>query len=148
MVSYQWSDDSGHSGTAIPFALNTYRDLASLCADGPDFPVVGTVAAQPPAVGERVRIVGYDWRNRAAAYATRVWEVKVTRIVARHIVMLEGSDFGSSGSCVLDASGKIVGIMSRLTPVEGLGSSYAGVAVGVWGDALAERQKVCPEPGA
>lgn len=81
-------------------------------SDSEPFPAPYEFALREPAVGERLWWMGFDWRKGKAAFARRVFSGKVQRTVAGNIIMDTATPGGSSGSCVLDASGKVVGVIA------------------------------------
>lgn len=69
------------------------------------------IADRDPDIGEEVFWVGYDWRNRKQGFEERTFSGKVQRYVAGHIIIDKETDPGSSGSCVLNSNGEVVGIL-------------------------------------
>lgn len=130
LLSYEFSTDAGQDGKVIPILAAKSRDLAAMEIEEGTFAVYYHRAAAPPQIGERVWFRGYDFRSKKAAYAPRVFSATVTRIVGHHIIMSEAGTPGSSGSCVMNAAGEVVGINSW---GKGVGmTGEVGVAVGLW----------------
>jgi hypothetical protein len=130
-------------GVLIPRlgATELARDLSVM--DSPvAFETFVVPADEPPVAGERLWLVGYDWRGENAAYAPRVHKATVTRIQAGHIIVKTDAEPGSSGSCVLNAAGNLVGIFVART--EGFAWSV-GIAVGTWGTLMPDIEKKEPE---
>jgi hypothetical protein len=126
----RWSA-AGQDGVLTPEGVVIEVDLGFVSSPK-DFPIVYEKAEGPPAEGEKLWLVGYDWSNTAKAFAEKRLEVKVLRIVAGHVIFDRAGEGGSSGSCVLNAQGKLVAIN-----VAGMGVGFneeVGIAVGVWGD--------------
>lgn len=126
---HRWYQE-GAEGTTDGVEVWEDADLAYIKPDKP-FKVVYPRAAQPPVPGEKLWLQGFDFRKRDNALAPRVWEVEVLRTIAGHIVVKPEVDQGTSGSCVLNRSGEVVGIVSFGVSVEG--GSEVVVLVGTWG---------------
>jgi hypothetical protein len=106
-------------------------DLAVVAPVGADLRFYFPLAKAAPSPGDTVYWVGYDWRVRKDMYRERVFSGKVLRVVAGNIVIDTETTKGSSGSCVLDVSGRVVGIIAW-----GFSGDEAGeitVAVGTYG---------------
>lgn len=156
---YAWSDGTGASGFLVPTTdgeghvtgLERARDLATVEPFSPSqvFPHPLTVARQAPAPGDRVWLLGYSWRNRKSAMEDDVIEARVTRVVALHVLYTPSGQPGSSGSCVVNDAGEVVGINEGGYETDASASikpltmwlramtkdagAAAGLAVGVWG---------------
>lgn len=120
-------------GVATPRGAYKQRDLAivDLDADVEFYPI----AKEPPPVGSKVWISGFDWRSRERAFHDRVWESKVTHVGVGLVVFEPPIDQGASGSCVLDDQGRIVAIVHWRWPVQKLGEAV-GVGVLVAGESF------------
>lgn len=132
LFPYRWQS-KGVSGVTSGGAVSLSADLAEIRPNRP-FPVVYGVAKNPPSPGDRVWIQGYDFRKGKDAYGPRIWEVKVLRVIAGHIIMDRAADEGTSGSCVFNASGEVVGILNWGVRVHN--GDEVGVAAGIWGSFL------------
>jgi V8-like Glu-specific endopeptidase len=110
--------------------LRTYwtMDLAWAFPDT-DFPSWYELGSEPKA-GERLWWVGYDWRNAKRGFERRLFSGEVTRSVAGTLFIDAETYPGSSGSCVLNAEGKVVGIISAVTGMES--QEPVVMVVGVW----------------
>lgn len=133
-LPYRYSDGAGNAGVVAPVSTERCADLAVM-AVRPG----GTVKPYPrasvaPEPGDHVWFIGYDWSSKNKAFAEKVIDAKVLRVVAGHLILDEAGDPGSSGSCVLNAKGEVVAINSFGKQV-GVGEEVEGV-VGVWGDWL------------
>lgn len=106
-----------------------YEDAGFLASESP-FPYQFKFAMRPALVGERLWWVGFDWRKKGQAGARRVFSGKVVSTPAGAIFFDVPTDPGSSGSCVLDADGKIVGVIAWAMGLQDQNS--AAVAVGLW----------------
>ena len=138
-----WSSDSGRWGVLLPRLGGTSldRDLSIMDSREP-FEEFVVPAETPPLVGDSLWLVGYDWRGAERAYSKRVHKATVTRIQAGHIIVRTDAEPGSSGSCVLNADGNLVGIFVART--EGFAWSV-GIAVGTWGPLMPNIEKQEPE---
>lgn len=88
------------------------------------------LAPTAPIPGEKLFLRGFDFRRQKDALAPRDWEVTVLRTVAGHVVFKPGVEQGTSGSCILNQQGEVVGIVAFGVSIEG--GSEAVVGVGVW----------------
>lgn len=128
-LSYMWSVGP-ITGFLRSVREDEFRDLALLQTAGPVFPAWYQVAAESPSVGDKVFLLGYDWSKAKKAMADDEIEAKVTRIVAGHIQFVPSGVGGSSGSCLLNERGEVVGINEGSWPTD---DGIGGMAVGVWG---------------
>jgi hypothetical protein len=88
--------------------VSMMRDIATLQTESDlDFYPIATV---PPEPGDTLYMTGYDWRSKRGAFADRVWVVKLLRIVAGHLIFDPAGEPGTSGSCILNGAGEVVGI--------------------------------------
>jgi hypothetical protein len=145
-----WSDLDGREGIAHTKRENEARDIVLLETDVP----VGEGfkrAAAPPAAGEMLRTFGYS-KGDTDFFAPRVLETKAVRTSAGHLSYVGGLFEGSSGACVLNEAGEVVGINSFYVPhserpaayplngTEKL-TSFAVLITGRWNDTNEETQK-------
>lgn len=119
------------TGTTTDVSVWQDTDLAEMKTDRP-MPIQYPLAVNPPLPETHLWIRGYDFRKGKDMLAPRDWEVTVIRTVAGHIVFKPTIDFGTSGSCVLNSLGEVVGIVSM--GIRAQNDMEVGVAVGVWGD--------------
>jgi V8-like Glu-specific endopeptidase len=94
------------------------------------FPHVLPVAANAPTPGTRVWLLGYRWNKAKDALADDRIEAHVTRVIANHLIFVPAGQPGSSGSCVLNDAGQVVGINEGGFSTDE--HEEAGLAVGVW----------------
>lgn len=126
-----WSDGAGREGWLRPLRVEVARDLALMQSDVA-FARHYAVAATPPVAGEKLWTLAYDWRRWASMYGPRVLDVRVLRVVARTVIFAPELYPGSSGACVLNASGEVVAVNAAVHRADD--SRAVGVAVGVWGE--------------
>lgn len=137
---YSFSTEGGQYGEVIPFpcsedklcGLYYFGDLAvAIPFEGQKFNKFYEKDPDMPSPGDEVEFIGYDWRHRNDALATRVWITKILRIVGRMIILKDDGDPGSSGSCVWSLrTGKVVGINDWGFPLDD--GSRVGLAFGLW----------------
>jgi hypothetical protein len=85
------------------------------------------VAAQPARIGDKLWFVGYDWKNADVAFHRDIIESKMTMFTAGKIVYKPGGEGGSSGSCILNEAGEVVGI--NVTAMNWIFGDSSGQAV-------------------
>lgn len=128
----RWEDFLGNSGHVVMMQLLKDADVAIFRPDR-DFKGFYPIAKTSPGVGDELHVTGYDLRGQNQYYGIREWDLKVIRLVAGHLILKPAVDFGTSGSCVLNDRGEVVGIVSWINKGPFLGSGVTG-AVGVWGE--------------
>jgi hypothetical protein len=130
LVGARWS--AGNlSGLAIPGYVWAEVDIGTLTSQEP-FPKFYERVDSAPELGESLYLVQYSWQSADKAFADKVLEVTVKRVVAGHVIFDPSGEGGSSGSCLLNQAGKLVGIN-----IAGKGVGFneeVGIAVGLWGD--------------
>ena len=105
-----WSDGFGQEGyfeTDGPFSA---VDVALLNPVGEKRPFA---LPQGPAgkPGDTVYWFEYDFRTRKNALRARRRFAKILRVVAQHYILDDLAEGGSSGTCLLDAQGEVIGIV-------------------------------------
>jgi S1-C subfamily serine protease len=132
-VPYRYSNAYGEEGVLSAVSVNQAADIAVMRASK----TLGNyyrVASKAPAIGERVRYIGYARSSRKAAYAEETFDRVVVRVVAGHLIVDKPGKPGSSGSCVLNEGGEVVAINARGEELDN--GDLIGGLVGVWGDWL------------
>lgn len=139
LYSYAWSDGLGGEGYVIPAnGVAVARDLSlvNIAVNSQTFREWFKAETEPPKVGERLWILGYDWKNPRMAFSPEVISVEVTRVLAGHVFFVPTGKHkpqgGSSGSCVLNDAGGLVAINEGGFQTEN--TEMVGSAVGVWGN--------------
>jgi V8-like Glu-specific endopeptidase len=127
----------GHEGPLRPLAVYSMRDLALMESAVP-FTRWYTIASAPPAPGDRLWTVGYEWRKRSEMFAPRAFTLTLLRVLSRNLIFTPETARGASGSCVLNARGEVVAINAWSLEAEDAGN--VGVAVGVWGETFGVRE--------
>ena len=129
--------DEAYTGKTGRVQVDQYRDLAWIESTTGPFPHYYPVASEPPAVGARLLFVGFDFRGRRVAYSERPLIATMIRLsLGRLIYRIDEGVPGSSGSCVFNERGEVVGINSAYNELEngeivGIGVSIAGMPVPV-----------------
>ncbi len=132
LIHAMWSDGHGRSGLALSLRLVAARDLAKLVPpQNEGFPAFYPLALKAPAVGSRVHYLAYDWRTGSKGGADREVHTTVLRVVAETVFYREAATAGSSGGCLLNDAGEIVGVIDAAYPTEDHGA--VGTAVAAWG---------------
>jgi len=127
-------------GTVIQIYSDKRRDLAMVEAVVGEFSYFYALAAAAPKRGDRVTLVGID-----DDYLPKRVIAKVRSVVAGSIIYDDTPGFGSSGSCVLNADGLLVGI-NTFGKIDGTGGWLRGgswALYGTWSQ-IPERFKVEP----
>lgn len=126
-AAYRWSMLNAE-GSVEPIGKVSSADLGVVETDVP-FPAWNKAAIAAPAVGDYLWLVGYDWDNKEKGYAAEVIRVRVTRVVAGHVIYHPAGKPGSSGSCVWNQDGQVVAINVWGQDV---GTDEVGIGVGIW----------------
>lgn len=135
LYPFRWQQGEA-DGITIGGAVSLTTDLADLQPSRP-FPKWYPLAKEAPKEGAHLWIRGYDFRKGKNAFAPRDWEVEVLRIVAGHVVFRPTVDFGTSGSCILNEEGEVVGVIAKGITMRN--DEEVGMGVGVWGNWLKPR---------
>lgn len=131
LYPYRWQQGDA-DGIVADGSASITSDLAELKPNPlRPFPRWYSLASSAPAVGSHLWIRGYDFRKGKNAFAPRDWEVEVLRVVAGHIIVKPSVDFGTSGSCMLNEKGEVVGILAKGVNLHN--EDEVGLGVGVWG---------------
>lgn len=109
------------------------EDLALYArADGSDpFPMFYPLAVSAPAPGEQVWWGAYDWAKPGKALRFRVYSGRVVEVRAGIFSLDTETPGGSSGGCVLNAAGEVVGVIAWGKEMDNM--ERAAFAVSVWG---------------
>jgi V8-like Glu-specific endopeptidase len=131
---YRWQQGEA-GGKVIGTLAHPEADLAEVKLDHP-VQKVYPLAQKAPEPGSKLFIRGYDFRKIKDILAPRDWEVTVLRVVAGHVVFKPTVSVGSSGSCVLNEAGEVVGVVAF--GIDADSGDEAAVATGVWSPWLKE----------
>lgn len=118
-------------GTLVPESVSLHRDIGymSLVPGDDDLAMWYPLATVQPKAGDTIYLSAYDWGSRKSAFSERVITAKVVRVIAGHIVFDPPGVPGSSGSCVLNEAGEVVGINAFGKAVGYQGRDEVGGAV-------------------
>lgn len=129
----RWSQVGNPATDTVLLPLNeNRRDDLVIAGIRPSVDHFYVIAKEAPKPGDRLWWVAYDWRNKERAFSERLMSGRLVRIVAGHLIVNEETFPGSSGSCVLNDSGELVGIVSFGAGLNN-GEEVAGF-VGVYGN--------------
>lgn len=99
------------------------------------FPRFYPQAQVAPNVGEQVWWVGYDWSKQTKAGKTRVFSANITSLSSGVIGLDKPTPPGSSGSCLLNAKGEVVGLIAWGISLENdQDAAFAVALYGKWFD--------------
>ena len=132
LFPYRFQSNTEH-GQIVGIEASAREDLA-WAVPTPPLSFFYPLAAVAPEIGETLYWVGYDHRNRKNGLARKSLSGKVLRVVVGHIIFDTSTPHGSSGSCVLNSRGEVVGLIAWGLYMDN--SEELAVAVGTWGDWL------------
>lgn len=115
-----------------------HRTLDAALWPMPDGMEALPAARVPAKAGDRVRIVGFEQNFRP-----RVVRTEVDYVIGAQFVTRDGAGYGSSGSCVVNDAGEVVGINIGGKDKQG-GAGTLGISVAI--DRFAPEQFRQPEP--
>lgn len=129
--------DGQQIGLAVAERVSQGEDLAliQLSREVPYYPI----ATNAPEKGDTLYWAGYDWSKRKRFGDSLLMQGRVVNLIAGSIVIDTETMSGSSGGCVLNADGEVVGVVAW-----GLSDESGGevtIAVGVWGPWFAAPEK-------
>lgn len=127
--SYRFSTDDFVAGVAQGREIFNEVDLGIMTTEETLRPY--SFAAEAPEPGDMLYLLGYDWRKEKSAWASRYWVSEVIRTQAGHILFTDPAEPGTSGSCVMNASGEVVGIYLGAKQMHDL--KLVGLAAAVYG---------------
>lgn len=118
-------------GILMPINVERHRDIGEmeLMEGEPDLDMWYEIADTYPQAGDTIWLSGWDWRSKRDAFANRTFTAKVLRVVAGVIIFDPAGEPGTSGSCVLNSDGKVVGINEFGKSVGFMGKDEVGGAV-------------------
>lgn len=137
-----WSDPTdpeARHGEFAPLGRSKTRDLGMI---GGKFPAWFTIASTAPKVGDWLTVQGFDWRKKSRVFAPRSWRVKTQYRAGQMLSVSENSDVGSSGACVLNETGEVVGIMAWNFSAED--GDRAGIVLLVYGETFEPEPEEAP----
>lgn len=135
--NYRAENGAGWSGFVEAAHTSAWEDAGALRpSDSPPFDPL-ELAYRKPEPGERVYWIGFDWRTRKRAFERRLFTGKVQRVIAGSIILDTPTTPGSSGSCLLDQSGKVVGVIVWTVGLDD--QSEVAVAVGLFPPYLSKK---------
>lgn len=133
---FTWATrDDMSTGQTGRVSVDRYQDLAWVESVSGPFPRWYEVATEKPEPGSKLFFAAFDFRSRKNALAERPIEATLIRIAQGQLVYkIDQGVPGSSGSCVLDAQGRVVGINGAAAEMAdgqsvGLGASIIGMKV-------------------
>jgi hypothetical protein len=109
LSSATWSDASGQVGYADPIGPLPFADIAFLMPVGRAVPTYLPIGKAN--VGDRVYYWEFSYINRAEALRAEMKPATLLRKVGGHLIVDNPPDEGASGSCIVNASGEVVGVV-------------------------------------
>jgi len=128
LFPYRFQSDT-EQGQLIGLGASTREDLA-WATPTPLLSFFYPLATDAPAVGDTLYWLSYDRSNRKKGLTRKPLSGKVLRTIVGHIVLDTPTPPGSSGSCVLNSRGEVVGLIAWGLDMEN--TEELTVAVGVW----------------
>lgn len=138
LVPLRWEDQDGHAGMLKPAGVFAERDLAIMTPSEGQLQHWFIIAEHAPSNGEPLWFVGWDYRKNKGL-SPRVWRANLLRIRAGTLVYSEPGEPGSSGSCILNAEGRVVGIVRGWASMHNDGRVGTGVAI--YGESFLGKEK-------
>jgi hypothetical protein len=111
LVPYRYENENGEFGLAVPLSVYTASDTGWVRLSSA-LSMWYRYADGPPEIGSRVYWVEYDVHNKKNALKAKYEDAKVINVVAGNIFVDRAPIPGSSGGCVWNENGEIVGIVS------------------------------------
>ena len=132
LFPYRFQSDT-QEGLVIGMGASVREDLA-WAVPTPPLSFFYPLASNAPAVGETLYWLSYDRSNRKKGLTRKPLSGKVLRVVVGHIILDTETPPGSSGSCVLNSRGEVVGLIAWGLEMDN--TEELTVAVGTWSDWL------------
>lgn len=133
-----WESKDGEHGRLSPRGTWSNRDLAMVVTDIP-FPGFYVPSPNRPKVGDAVYLVGYDHKRRLER---RVVRAKITSLYAGLIIYDDTPGPGSSGSCVVNEAGQLLGVnFAGGEDEHGRRTGIATSVYGTWLGTVIEQEK-------
>lgn len=125
-------DLTWEGGVVKPSKVSSLQDIAVVTTDGlHPFSKYYPLAEAMPTVGDVVCLVNFNFDDVDHAYAEAPYCTTISNMVAQHIILKQGGTPGSSGGCVINTKGELVGINVWYREMD-KDSKKAGVVVGAW----------------
>ncbi len=130
LMGARWGEQGGASGELFPIAISDRADIGMFgFVDEKRPSVMHHLSESAPGEGEVLWMFGYNW----ATFSEKPLALATVRVLAGHIVGNNSAGPGSSGSCLLDERGDVVGVNSWQVSGEGGENLSLGPAVfGPW----------------
>jgi trypsin-like peptidase len=138
----RWSDDES-GGVATTQAISRIADLAILTFDGTPPKRIYEIRTTAPTVGEKVYIWGMD-SEHLKSWEDNFLETEVIAVRVGHIITKKSPGPGSSGSCLFDEQGRVLGINVAMVPRNG--EVAEGISVGLFEPYFSVPQEVKETP--
>jgi len=109
LMGARWGEEGGASGRLRPIIAYNDADIGMFAFEGTARPnVMHRISVSAPAPHETVWMFGYDW----VTFTEKPLAVNILGVVAGHFIGDATAGPGSSGSCILDEKGEVIGINS------------------------------------
>lgn len=130
---WSWQGPPGWSGVVEVETIDGVRELASMVSEeeGQSFPISYSISPTEPSIGDTLWMVGFGDIETPLAPAVKA--VKVTSVAAGYIFTKGTAGPGSSGSCLFNRKGEVVGInIATIGTQYGMGTLV--LSKGNWGE--------------
>jgi len=144
LYPYRFSNQSGDYGIAIPVSVFTEVDLGWMRVRKP-LTHYYKMSERTPKVDDEITWVDYNFDKKGKALQPDIRTARIVTISAGHFIVDDGPVSGSSGGCVWNEYGEVIGIVSSAWTI---GSNYkpnAGGMAAVYGEWMPEFPKMKEE---
>ena len=110
-IRFRYSFYDGVEGVGFSTRISNVSDVAIVELDK-DPSSYGVLASGPPAIGEDIVWVEYDFRKRNNMYKPRLRKAEVVHVFMGIVILKDSVTNGASGGCAYNEAGEIIGIVT------------------------------------